>query len=284
MKLFIISGLSGSGKSTVLHVLEDMGFFCIDNLPIGLLSSFAAQMISTPEQFYDYAAIGVDARNRSEDLTRFPSILKSLKAADIPCEVIFLDADDEILIKRFSETRRKHPLTHEDLSLAEAISKERALLDPIYQHSDLYLQTSHTNFYQLRDLVKERLTNIETNRLSILFLSFGFKHGLPVDADMVFDVRCLPNPYWQPHLREFTGKDQPVIEFLSGEKMVDEMYNDLKQFIDNWIPKIEASDRAYLTVAVGCTGGQHRSVFLVEKLVKYFRQQYEVIARHRELQ
>ena len=284
MKLFIISGLSGSGKSTVLHVLEDMGFFCIDNLPIGLLSSFAAQMISTPEQFYDYAAIGIDARNRSEDLTRFPSILKSLKAADIPCEVIFLDADDTILIKRFSETRRKHPLSNEELSLAEAISQERNLLDPIYQHSDLYLQTSHTNIYQLRDLVKERLADIETNRLSVLFLSFGFKHGLPIDADMVFDVRCLPNPYWQPRLREFTGKDQPVMDFLAGESMVDEMYKDLKNFIDSWIPKIEASDRAYLTIAVGCTGGQHRSVFLVEKLVKYFSEKHEVIARHRELQ
>jgi len=284
VKLFIISGLSGSGKSTVLHVLEDMGFFCIDNLPIGLLSSFAAQMISTPENFYEYAAIGIDARNRSEDLTRFPTILKSLKAAEIPCEVIFLDADDPILIKRFSETRRKHPLSNENLSLAEAIAKERELLDPISQHSDLYLQTSHTNLYQLRDLVKDRLANAETNRLSILFLSFGFKHGLPVDSDMVFDVRCLPNPHWQPHLREYTGKDKPVIDFLSSQEMVQEMYLDLKNFVNRWIPKIEASDRAYLTIAIGCTGGQHRSVYLVEKLVNHFSEKHEVIARHRELQ
>lgn len=284
MKLFIVSGLSGSGKSTVLHVLEDMGFFCIDNLPIGLLSSFAAQMVSTPERFYEYAAVGIDARNRSEDLTRFPSILKSLKTAEIPCEVLFLDADDAILIKRFSETRRKHPLTHENLSLAEAIGKERELLDPISQHADLYLQTSHTNLYQLRDLVKERVSDFETNRLSILFLSFGFKHGLPVDADMVFDIRCLPNPYWQPHLREYTGKDKPVIDFLNNETMVDDMYTDLKNFIKRWIPRIESSDRAYLTIAVGCTGGQHRSVYLVEKLVEYFHGEHEVIARHRELQ
>ena len=283
MKLLIISGLSGSGKSTVLHVLEDMGFFCIDNLPIGLLSSFAAQMVNTPEQFYENAAVGIDARNRSEDLSRFPTILKSLKIAEIPCEVIFLDADDPILIKRFSETRRKHPLTNENLSLAEAIIKERQLLDPISRHSDLYLQTSHTNLYQLRDLIKERLSEVERNRLSILFLSFGFKHGLPVDADMVFDVRCLPNPYWQPHLREYTGQDQPVIDFLAKEPMVDEMYNDLEKFINRWTPKIEASDRAYLTIAIGCTGGQHRSVYLVEKLVEHFKDQHEVIGRHREL-
>ena len=284
MKLIIISGLSGSGKSTVLHVLEDMGFFCIDNLPIGLLSNFAAQMVSTPEKFYEYAAVGIDARNRSEDLKRFPAILAGLKTAEIPCEVVFLDADDNILIKRYSETRRKHPLTNDaDISLAEAIKKERKLLDSISREADLYLQTSDTNLHQLRDLVKERLTKSNDQSLSMLFLSFGYKHGLPVDADFVFDLRCLPNPYWDPHLREFTGKDQPVIDFLEKQPMVEEMFEDLKSFAERWIPRIKASDRTYLTFAIGCTGGQHRSVYLVERLTEYFRKNYKVIARHREL-
>ena len=284
MKLFIISGLSGSGKSTVLHVLEDMGFFCIDNLPIGLLSSFAAQMVSTPEQFYEYAAVGIDARNRSEDLKRFPAILSGLRTAELPCEVIFLDADSDILIKRFSETRRKHPLTHEKISLAEAIDKERQRLDPIAREADLYLQTSHTNLHQLRDLIRERLTKSEANTLSLLFLSFGFKHGLPLDADIVFDVRCLPNPYWETHLRSYTGKDQPVIEFLEKQDIVEEMFEDLKSYAERWIPRIQASDRSYLTFAVGCTGGQHRSVYLIDRLTRHFQETYSVIARHRELE
>jgi len=284
VKLFIISGLSGSGKSTVLHVLEDMGFFCIDNLPIGLLSSFAAQMVSTPEQFYEYAAVGIDARNRSEDLKRFPAILSGLRTAELPCEVIFLDADSDILIKRFSETRRKHPLTHEKISLAEAIDKERQRLDPIAREADLYLQTSHTNLHQLRDLIRERLTKSEANTLSLLFLSFGFKHGLPLDADIVFDVRCLPNPYWETHLRSYTGKDQPVIEFLEKQDIVEEMFEDLKSYAERWIPRIQASDRSYLTFAVGCTGGQHRSVYLIDRLTRHFQETYSVIARHRELE
>jgi len=284
VKLFIISGLSGSGKSTVLHVLEDMGFFCIDNLPIGLLSNFAAHMVSTPEKFYEFAAVGIDARNRSNDLKRFPAILEGLKNTDVDCQVIFLDAEDNILIKRYSETRRKHPLTRENISLGEAINEERQLLDPISREADLYLQTSHTNLHQLRDLVKERLTKASNKRLSLLFLSFGFKHGLPIDADIVFDVRCLPNPYWKPELREYTGKDQPVIEYLANEPMVEDMFQDLKNYGERWIPRIADADRTYLTFAVGCTGGHHRSVYLIERLTDFFQDKYEVIARHRELE
>ena len=284
MKLFIISGLSGSGKSTVLHVLEDIGFFCIDNLPISLLSNFAAQMVSTPERFYEYAAVGIDARNRSEDLKRFPAILAGLRTANLACEVVFLDASDEILIKRFSETRRKHPLSQDNVSLAEAIKLERQLLDPISHEADLYLQTSHTNLHQLRDLIKERLTKASDKTLSLLFMSFGFKHGTPADADYIFDVRCLPNPYWEAQLREYTGRDKPVIEFLEKHDTVTDMYEDIKSFAEKWIPRIKAADRTYLTFAIGCTGGHHRSVYLTEKLSQHFSKQYDLIVRHRELE
>jgi len=261
-----------------------MGFFCIDNLPISLLSNFAAQMVSTPERFYEYAAVGIDARNRSEDLSRFAAILSGLRTADLPCEVVFLDADDNILIKRFSETRRKHPLTKDNISLAEAIKLERKLLDPISHEADLYLQTSHTNLHQLRDLVKERLTKSSDKSLSLLFMSFGFKHGIPADADYIFDVRCLPNPYWETHLREFTGRDQPVIDYLEKHDTVSDMFDDIKNFAERWIPRIKSADRTYLTIAVGCTGGHHRSVYLTEKLSQHFANHYDLIVRHRELE
>ena len=283
MKLFIVSGLSGSGKSTVLHVLEDMGFFCIDNLPVGLLANFAAHMVSTPEKFYDHAAVGIDARNRADDLRRFPSILAGLRDSKLECDVVFLDADDHILIKRFSETRRRHPLSSKNMTLAEAIEKERTLLEPIHRQTDLFVDTSHSNLHQLRDLIRERVAHRDQQTLSLMFQSFGFKHGIPVDADFVFDVRCLPNPYWEPQLREFTGKDEPVIEFLGRHEMVNKMFNDLKSFVDDWVPKFKEADRTYVTIAVGCTGGHHRSVFIVESLVKYFANEYEVLARHREL-
>ena len=283
MKLFIISGLSGSGKSTVLHVLEDIGFFCIDNLPISLLSNFAAQMVSTPERFYEYAAVGIDARNRTDDLKRFSAIISGLRSANLSCEVIFLDANDHILIKRFSETRRKHPLTENNISLGEAIKIERQLLDPISHEADLYLETSHTNLHQLRDIIKERLTKSSEKTLSLLFMSFGFKHGVPADADYIFDVRCLPNPYWETQLREYTGRDEPVIRFLEKHDTVNEMYDDIKNFAEKWVPRIKAADRTYLTFAVGCTGGHHRSVYLIEKLSQHFAKQYNLIVRHREL-
>lgn len=284
MKLFVVSGLSGSGKSTVLHVLEDMGFFCIDNLPVGLLANFAAHMVSTPEKFYECAAVGIDARNRAGDLRRFPSILAGLRDSKLECDVIFLDADDEILIKRFSETRRRHPLSSKDVSLAEAINSERALLEPVHRQTDLFVDTSRSNLHQLRDLIRERVSHRDRQTLSLMFQSFGFKHGIPVDADFVFDVRCLPNPYWEPQLREFTGKDEPVVEYLMRHDDVNKMYEDIKAFVEHWVPKFREADRTYVTISIGCTGGHHRSVFMVESLVKFFSKEYEVLARHRELQ
>ncbi len=283
MKLVIVSGLSGSGKSTVLHVLEDLRYYAIDNLPVSLLASFAAQMIENPEKFYQLAAVGIDARNHPDDLRRFPSLLKGLREGGIHCEVLFLDADDHILIKRFSETRRKHPLSNEQVSLAEAIALERQLLDPISTEADLYLDTSRTNLHQLRGLIRERVAHKEGSGISLMFQSFGYKHGVPVDADIVFDVRCLPNPYWETHLRSLTGRDTPVKHFLQAQPMVEEMFEDISDYLARWIPRFEAVSRTYLTIAVGCTGGQHRSVYLVERLAAHFHRHHEVIIRHREL-
>lgn len=282
MKLYIVSGVSGSGKSTALHVLEDMEYYCIDNLPVSLLPAFAEQC--TSPDFPQNAAIGIDARNVLDDIQHFPAYLEKLKKAGIDCELIFFNADDNILIKRFSETRRKHPLTQEDVALAEAIKLERTLLDPIANSADLIVDTSHYNIYQLRDLVKSRLAHKKPQTLSILFQSFGFKHGVPSDADFVFDVRCLPNPYWETNLRKQTGLDKDVIEFLEKQSTVLRMVNDIQEFLSKWVPQYEGDNRSYLTIAIGCTGGQHRSVFLAEKLTKHFNTQGKnVTTRHREL-
>ncbi len=283
MKLLIISGTSGSGKSTVLHVLEDLGYFCIDNLPIGLLSNLAAHMVGAGEDVYTHAAIGIDARSRGEELARFPAILEGLRKSDLDTQVVFIDADDSILLKRFSETRRKHPLTSDNRPLSEAIDHERGLLEPISINADLYLDSSHSNIYELRDMVRQRVAQKGEQDLSIQFLSFGFKHGSPKDADLMFDVRCLPNPYWEPHLREYTGQQQPVIEYLERQPLVNEMLEDLKTYLSRWIPRFRDADRSYLTVAIGCTGGQHRSVYLVDRLAASFTDYGDVITRHREL-
>ncbi len=285
MNLIIVSGVSGSGKSTVLHVLEDLGYYCIDNLPVGMLSAFATQMECVSDNIYEYAAIGIDARNRISELGRFSEILAELRAAKLACQVLFLDADDNILLKRFSETRRKHPLTSDVVPLKEAITEERALLDSIASNADLYIDTSRTNLHQLRDLIRDRVAKKNTQTLSLLFQSFGFKHGIPIDADLVFDARCLPNPYWKTQLRKHTGLDKPVIDFLQAQPMVEQMFDDITSFLTTWIPRFQAADRSYLTIAIGCTGGQHRSVFLVERLEVHFKDvDTEVIARHRELQ
>jgi len=285
MNLIIVSGVSGSGKSTVLHVLEDLGYYCIDNLPVGMLSAFAGQIECGSENIYEYVAIGIDARNRISELSRFPDILTELRAAELACEVLFLDADDNILLKRFSETRRKHPLTNETVPLKEAITEERALLDAIASNADLYIDTSRTNLHQLRDLIRDRVAKKNTQTLSLLFQSFGFKHGIPIDADLVFDARCLPNPYWKTQLRKYTGLDKPVVDFLQVQPIVGQMLNDIISFLTTWVPRFQAADRSYLTVAIGCTGGHHRSVFLVERLAAHFKDvEIDVIARHRELQ
>lgn len=285
MKLVVISGVSGSGKSHALNVLEDLNYYCIDNLPVGLLPAFAEQTQASPKESITHAAVGIDARNLPAELHRFPYILEQLKNKGVVVDIIFLDADNNILLKRFSETRRKHPLTEEEIPLMEAIKKERDLLDPIASRADLHINTSHTNIYQLRDLVKERVTGSTSQNLSLLFESFGFKHGIPADADFMFDARCLPNPHWEAKLRKFTGLDEPVIKFLSGHDIVAEMFNDIKKYIETWIPRFEDQNRSYLTISIGCTGGQHRSVYLAHQLCETFKTtRNNVHVRHRDLE
>jgi UPF0042 nucleotide-binding protein len=284
MKFLVVSGLSGSGKSTVLNALEDVGYYCVDNLPVELLPALAHEMLSNHRRSISGTVVGIDARNPPSDLERIPETLERLAANGVDCEVMFLDAEDATLLRRFSETRRKHPLSGPDVPLAEAIAQERELLAPVAASAQLRFDTSQTNPYQLRDLVVDRLVRERDRGLVLLFQSFGFKHGIPADADFVFDLRCLPNPHWQAALRPFTGKDSRVAEYLRGMPMVERMLDDLVRFLEAWIPSFEADKRGYLTVALGCTGGRHRSVYMTERLLAHFRARHRnVTARHREL-
>jgi RNase adapter protein RapZ len=284
MRLLIISGTSGAGKSVVLNALEDIGCYCIDNLPMALIPAFAAEMASAKFHEYDTVAVGIDARNLNNDFAAFPEVLKQLNSTGLECEVIFIDANDDTLIKRFSETRRRHPLTDSEVPLEEAILQERLMLRPIASQSDMQLDSSRTNVHQLRDIVQARIGRRSSPSMSVLFESFGFKHGLPVEADFVFDVRCLPNPHWEPRLRALTGKDSAVAEFLESHLEVNRMFNGIKDFLESWLPQFAADKRSYMTIAIGCTGGQHRSVYFAERLAEYFRnQQQRVLTRHREL-
>lgn len=283
MKLTIISGRSGSGKSTVLHVLEDKGYYCIDNLPASLLPALARR-ISTDASDLTHVAVSVDARNVSTDLEQVPHIIAELKEKTIPTEILFLDANSQTLLKRFSESRRKHPLSSESVGLREAIDKESELLEPISVLASLAIDTSNMSLQALRQTVKERMLDDQTNAMALLFQSFGFKNGVPVDADIVYDVRCLPNPFWDNSLRALTGLDDAVKNFLGNESEVSEMLEDISNYLEKWLPKFEANNRSYITVAVGCTGGQHRSVYLCERLADSFVDKISnVQVRHREL-
>jgi UPF0042 nucleotide-binding protein len=283
MRLVIISGLSGSGKSVALHTLEDTGFYCIDNLPIVLLREFGRHIKSVEAGDGDRYAVGIDARNQRSALTRFPEIVTELRELGIHCETLFLQTERDTLIKRFSETRRRHPLSDDQLPLAEAIEEERQLLSPIVEQADLIIDTTLTTVHQLRELVRERMVRAPYS-LSLLFESFGHKHGVPSDADFVFDVRCLPNPHWEPELRRFTGRDEPVATYLAGHDTVNRYVEQLIEFLEEWVPAFERENRSYLTVAFGCTGGQHRSVYVAERLAEHFRGTREhVSVRHREL-
>lgn len=284
MRLIIVSGRSGSGKSTALDVLEDNGFYCIDNLPAGLLPELAERALLHTEVLQPQVAVSIDARNLPTHLQRFPELLAEVRARHIQCDVLYLDADEETLLKRFSETRRRHPLTDESRSLAEAIRDESLLLEPISDLADLKIDTTHLNLYQLRDSLKLRLLNKPEPGTAFLIESFGFKRGMPVDADLVFDVRCLPNPYWKPELRAHSGLDQPVIDYLATQADVDEMYTDIHAYLYKWLPRFAASNRAYVTIAIGCTGGHHRSVYLAERLGQTLKPQLKNLqVRHRDL-
>jgi len=288
MKLVIISGLSGSGKTVALHTLEDEDYYCVDNLPIGLLPQFIERILSRRVQLYDKIAVGIDARSDSEDLRDFGTILDWIKHRDaktqIEIEIIYIQAELDTLIKRFSDTRRKHPLTQKGLPLSEAIEVERNLLSEVATSANLYIDTTYTNIHELRDYIKERVVKRKQSKLSLLFQSFGFKNGAPADSDFVFDVRCLPNPHWEPNLRVLTGQDPEVIAFLQGQEDVQFMLEHINTFLSFVIPKFIKQNRYYLTVSIGCTGGQHRSVFIAETLHDEFREQMDNVSiHHREL-
>lgn len=284
MRLVIVSGLSGSGKSVALHLLEDLGFYCIDNIPVGLLRSFVEQIVFANDSGYSDVGVGLDARNRPSDIEQLPELAKQLRADGVECEIIFLQAADDVLLTRFSETRRKHPLTSDNISLREAIAKERELLGPIIDAADLIVDTTGTTAYDLRERIRDRIGKKEPNSLSILIESFGYKHGLPPNADFVFDVRCLPNPFWELRLRALTGKDAAVEDFLDAQPLVQDMIRDIVMFLDHWIPRYQDFQRSYLTVAIGCTGGQHRSVYVAEAVAKQLREAHQSIqTRHHEL-
>ena len=284
MKLYVVSGVSGSGKSTALNVFEDLDFYCIDNLPAGLLPAFAQRMQANANSCPIGAAVGIDARNISDDIANFPKILTELKAGGMACETLFLYAEENVLLKRFSETRRKHPLSDVAIPLAEAMQRERKVLEPIAGCADLFLDTSHYNIHQLRDAIRTRVLDKPQHSLSLLFESFGFKRGVPIGADFVFDVRCLTNPHWVPTLRDKTGLDEEVAGFLEGDPHANRMFDDIRNFLEQWLPQFEADNRSYITVAIGCTGGQHRSVYFARRLAEHFsKSRSGVLARHREL-
>ncbi len=284
MRLIIVSGRSGSGKSTALDVLEDNGFYCIDNLPAGLLPELAERALPNTELLHPQVAVSIDARNLPSQLRRFSELLDEVRSRNIHCDVLYLDASEETLLKRFSETRRRHPLTNDQRSLAEAMVAEVKLLSPIIDRADLKIDTTHLNLYQLRDILKLRLLNQSEPGTAYLIQSFGFKRGMPVDADLVFDVRCLPNPYWKPELRDFTGLEQPVEEYLAAQADVEEMYQDIYTYLHKWLPRFAASNRSYVTVGIGCTGGHHRSVYLANRLGQALKPLLKnVQIRHRDL-
>lgn len=284
MRLIIISGLSGSGKSVALHALEDLGYYCIDNMPAALLQPLLQEVSRIDERSPVRVAVGVDARNRQQDLESLPALIDELRRGGVQTDLLFLQASDDILLKRYSETRRRHPLDRDGMELRAAIEEERELLGQVINAADLVIDTSRTSAYELADAIRQRVAPRERNMLSILIQSFGYKHGIPADADFVFDLRCLPNPYWQHELRALTGHDEPVGRFLDAQPAFVRMFDDILAFLLRWIPEYVGFDRAYLTIAIGCTGGQHRSVYMAEKLANALKEHHEpVLTRHNEI-
>ena len=281
MRIVILSGLSGSGKSVALHMLEDLGFYCIDNIPAALLKPFISYTVRSPESTYERTAIGLDARNTAAEIASVPQLIDELKRSGLQVEVVFLIAGEEELLRRFAETRRRHPLSRSDLALREAMALERSLLEPVVSAADLVLDTSRMGVHALRDIIHQRVEQRAAGRLSITFESFGYKDGIPGDADFVFDARALPNPYWEPGLRNLTGRDAEVVRFLENHSDVARLTADIASFVRARVPEFQASNRGYLTVAVGCTGGQHRSVYVVDRLAEDFAAEFPTVtARH----
>jgi len=283
-RFILVTGLSGAGKSVVLNTLEDLGFYCIDNLPADLLRQLLMRRDHDQANVPDLVAVGIDARNPAPGLANLPREFARLREDGVRMEVIFVEANDEVLTRRFSETRRRHPLSAADIALPDAIARERGLMAVLFEEADLCIDTSFTAVHELRDLVRQRIALRPAGSLSMQFVSFGYKHGTPRDADFIFDTRCLPNPHWDKDLRRFSGRDQPVIDFLRAQPDVVLMLQDCRDFLDRWVPRFEADNRSYLCVAFGCTGGHHRSVFMAEDLAGHFRATGKhVMLKHRDL-
>lgn len=279
MKLIIISGRSGSGKSVALRALEDLGYYCVDNIPVNLLPTLTHTVVDE----YDQVAVSIDVRNLPKDPNELVEILDYLPDS-WDMNIVYIDASDDILVKRFSETRRLHPLTRLNKSLSEAIKAETALLAPVAERADLYIDTDSFSIHQLAELIRERILGKKSSRLVLVFESFGFKHGIPKDADYVFDARFLPNPHWEPDLKHLTGLDRPVENFLGSQPIVSKFILQIQTLITTWLPHLERNNRSYVTIAIGCTGGQHRSVFVANSLAKTFDDLHpDVQIRHREL-
>ena len=275
-QLIIVTGLSGSGKSIALRALEDSGYYCIDNLPATMLPSLSDHLTTVN---HNLVAISIDSRSAA--IETLPAYIELLKSQNVDTRVLYLESNVETLVKRFSETRRKHPLSKDTTTLAESIAFERDLLGNLGSLGHV-IDTSNLSANTLRGWVKDVVSS-EHAGLTLLFTSFGFKHGIPLDADFVFDVRCLPNPHYDPNLRELTGKDEQIKAYLEVHDSVQEMLSDIRAYVEKWLPCFVMDNRGYLTVAIGCTGGQHRSVYIVEQLSQYFQSQQKVLTRHREL-
>lgn len=280
MKLIIVSGRSGSGKSVALRVLEDLGYYCVDNIPVNLLPALTHTVIND----YENVAVSLDVRNLPEHPDDVPEIIGYLPNA-VELNILYLDANDDDLVRRFSETRRLHPLIRQNIALDQAIALEKKLLEPVSSRADLYINTSQLSPHQLADLVRERILGKKSGSMVVVFESFGFKHGVPTDADYVFDARFLPNPFWEADLKGFTGLDQPVQDFLASQSIVTKFIWQINSFMMTWLPHLERNNRSYVTIAIGCTGGKHRSVYIADLLANNLRKEREdVQSRHRDME
>ena len=282
-QLVLVSGLSGGGKSTALRALEDLGFYCVDNLPAALLPEFARQVLDNPDLYWR-VSLGIDARSGGPDLERIPAWLDQMTRSGLSNQLVFLTADTRAIIKRFSETRRRHPLTRDQHALPVAIDQEKVLLAALQQRADWVIDTSDINIHQLRRQVWKCI-NTEAEPMTIVLESFAYKRGVPQDVDFVFDVRHLPNPHWIEELRHMSGLEQPVRQWLEQDDSVDGMFKELLGLLENWLPEIQKSQRSYVTIGIGCTGGRHRSVYLAARLAESLGHRFQpVLVHHRELQ
>jgi len=280
-EIVIVSGISGGGKSTALNSLEDLGYYCIDNLPAAMLPDFGPQISAHPE-LYKKVALGIDARSRESDLQVVIDWIEWLRANNFSCKLIFITADKPVLIKRFSETRRRHPLTRRDQVLPDAIESEKKLLEPLRRYADQVIESSNTNIHQLRRQVWNCVDR-RSGGMTIVLQSFAFKRGVPQDVDFMFDARILPNPYWEKDLKSLTGKDKNVRQWLESDPAVVSMTKDILAFMLAWLPAFQNAQRSYVTIGIGCTGGKHRSVYLAEKLATSLCDEHDnVLVHHRE--